>query len=202
MEELLKRLESNGMGAFYHRNREAAKDQILDMIPRTARVGIGGSVTVREMGLLDALAGRGTQYFDHWKSGLSMEEIMEVKRQQVVSDYFLTSTNAITKDGKLVNMDNTGNRVSAMIFGPRHVIVVAGKNKIVEDVPAAIQRIKEKVVQRNTSRRGDNTPCAQGEPCPDCNSPDRLCRVTSIIEKKTKGVETLTVILVGESLGY
>ncbi len=202
MEELLKRLESNGMGAFYHPNREAAKDQILDMIPRTARVGIGGSVTVREMGLLDALAGRGTQYFDHWKSGLSMEEIMEVKRQQVVSDYFLTSTNAITKDGKLVNMDNTGNRVSAMIFGPRHVIVVAGKNKIVEDVPAAIQRIKEKVVQRNTSRRGDNTPCAQGEPCPDCNSPDRLCRVTSIIEKKTKGVETLTVILVGESLGY
>ena len=202
MEELLKRLESNGMGAFYHPNREGAKDQILDMIPRTARVGIGGSVTVREMGLLDALAGRGTQYFDHWKSGLSMEEIMEVKRQQVVSDYFLTSTNAITKDGKLVNMDNTGNRVSAMIFGPRHVIVVAGKNKIVEDVPAAIQRIKEKVVQRNTSRRGDNTPCAQGEPCPDCNSPDRLCRVTSIIEKKTKGVETLTVILVGESLGY
>ena len=202
MEELLKRLESNGMGAFYHRNREAAKDQILDMIPRTARVGIGGSVTVREMGLLDALAGRGTQYFDHWKSGLSKEEIMEVKRNQVVSDYFLTSTNAVTRNGKLVNMDNTGNRVAAMIFGPRHVIVVAGKNKIVEDVPAAIQRIKEKVVQRNTSRRGDNTPCAQGEPCPDCNSPDRLCRVTSIIEKKTKGVETLTVILVGESLGY
>jgi len=202
MEKLLKRLESNHMRAFYHPNREAAKDQILEMIPETATVGIGGSVTVREMRLLDAFAERGTQYFDHWKSGLSKEEIMEVKRNQVVSDYFLTSTNAVTLHGKLVNMDNTGNRVAAMIFGPRHVIVVAGKNKIVEDVPAAIQRIKEKVVQRNTSRRGDKTPCAQGEPCQDCNSPDRLCRVTSIIEKKTAGVETLTVIIVGEALGY
>jgi len=99
-------------------------------------------------------------------------------------------------------MDNTGNRVAAMIFGPRHVLVVAGENKIVDDVSAAIKRIKEKVVSKNTSRRGDRTPCAQGEPCQDCNSPDRLCRVTSIIEKKTKGVETLTVIIVGESLGY
>lgn len=202
MEELLKKLESNGMKAFYLSNRGAAKDQILNMIPTTSSVGIGGSVTVREMGLLDGLAGRGTEYFDHWKSGLSKEEIMAVKRKQVVADYFLTSTNAITRGGKLVNMDNTGNRVAAMIFGPRHVIVVAGENKIVDDVPAAIKRIKEKVASRNTSRRGDRTPCAQGEPCPDCNSPDRLCRVTSIIEKKTKGVETFTVIIVGEALGY
>lgn len=202
MEELLKKLESNGMKAFYLPNRDAARDQILSMIPTTSSVGIGGSVTVREMGLLVGLAERGVQYFDHWESGLSKEEIMAVKRKQVVADYFLTSTNAITRDGKLVNMDNTGNRVAAMIFGPRHVIVVTGENKIVDDVFAAIKRIKERVVSRNTSRRGDNTPCAQGEPCPDCNSPDRLCRVTSIIEKKTKGVETLTVFIVGEPLGY
>ncbi len=202
MEELLKRLESNGMQPYYFPDRESAKAYILDMIPESASVGIGGSVTVREMGLLDALRERGTQYFDHWKPGLSSEEIMEVKRRQVVAEYFLTSTNGLTRDGKLVNIDNTGNRVSAMIFGPRHVIVVTGKNKIVEDVHAAIQRIKEKVVSRNTSRRGDNTPCAKGEACPDCNSPDRLCRVTTILEKKTKGVETFTVVIVGEPLGY
>ena len=202
MEALLKKLKSNGMDAYYFTKSNDAKAYIMNMIPKADTVGIGGSVTVREMGLLDGLAGRGTEYFDHWKVGLSKEKIMAVKRKQVVADYFLTSTNAITRDGKLVNMDNTGNRVAAMIFGPRHVIEVAGENKIVDDVPASIKRIKERVVSKNTSRRGDRTPCAQGEPCPDCNSPDRLCRVTSIIEKKTKGVETLTVILVGESLGY
>ena len=202
MEELLKKLESNGMKAFYLPSRGAAKDQILSMIPRTATVGIGGSVTVREMGLLDALAERGTEYFDHWVPGLSSEEIMEVKRRMVVSDYFLTSTNGLTRDGKLVNIDNTGNRVAAMIFGPKHVIVVAGENKIVVDAHAAIRRIKEEAVPKNTSRRGDNTPCAKGETCTECNSPDRLCRVISIIEKKTQGVDTFTVVIVGENLGY
>jgi hypothetical protein len=202
MEALLKKLRSNGMDACYFKKSDDAKAYILNMIPQTATVGIGGSVTVREMGLLDALARRKTQYFDHWETGLRKDEVMAVKRKQVASEYFLTSTNALTRDGKLVNIDNTGNRVSAMIFGPKHVIVVAGKNKIVDDVSGAIQRIKKEVVPKNTSRRGDDTPCAKGKPCTDCNSADRLCRVTSIIEKKTKGVETLTVILVEESLGY
>ena len=202
MEELIKKLESNGMGACYFTNSQEAKAHILNMIPVTATVGIGGSVTVREMGLLDALAERGTKYFDHWAPGLSGEEIMQVKRKMVVADYFLTSTNGLTRDGKLVNIDNTGNRVAAMIFGPKHVIVVTGVNKIVADAHAAIRRIKEEAVPKNTSRRGDNTPCAKGETCPECNSPDRLCRVTSIIEKKTKGVETFTVVIVGEPLGY
>ena len=202
MEELIKKLESNGMQAYYFTNSQEAKAHILNMIPSTATVGIGGSVTVREMGLLDALAERGTEYFDHWVPGLSSEEIMEVKRKMVVADYFLTSTNGLTRAGKLVNIDNTGNRVAAMIFGPKHVIVVTGVNKIVDDAHAAIQRIKEEAVPKNTSRRGDNTPCAKGEACPECNSPDRLCRVISIIEKKTKGVDTFTVVIVGEPLGY
>lgn len=202
MEELIKKLNSNGMESYYFTNSQEAKAHVLNMIPRTATVGIGGSVTVREMGLLDALAERGTEYFDHWVPGLSKEEIIEVKRKMVAADYFLTSTNGLTRDGKLVNIDNTGNRVAAMIFGPKHVIVVTGENKIVDDAHAAIQRIKEEAVPKNTSRRGDNTPCAMGETCPECNSPDRLCRVTSIIEKKTKGVDTFTVVIVGENLGY
>jgi L-lactate utilization protein LutB len=202
MEELIKKLESNGMQAYYFTNSQEAKAHILNMIPSKATVGIGGSVTVREMGLLHALAERGMEYFDHWAPGLSSEEIMEVKRKMVVADYFLTSTNGLTRDGKLVNIDNTGNRVAAMIFGPKHVIVVAGVNKIVDDAHAAIRRIKEEAVPKNTSRRGDNTPCAKGETCPECNSPDRLCRVISIIEKKTKGVRTFTVVIVGEPLGY
>jgi len=202
MEKLLKKLESNGIRPFYFPSREAAKTHILEVIPHDATVGVGGSVTVREMGLLDALRERGTRYFDHWAPGLSREEIMELKRKMVVADYFLTSTNGLTRNGKLVNIDNTGNRVAAMIFGPKHVIVVAGENKIVDDVHAAIQRIKEKVVPRNTSRRGDDTPCARGKPCSDCNSPDRICRVITIVEKKTKGVDSFSVVIVGEPLGY
>ena len=105
-------------------------------------------------------------------------------------------------DGKLINIDNTGNRVAAMIFGPEHVNAVVGKNKIVADVHEAVFRTKNHVAPANTKRRNDKTPCAADGKCHDCDSPDRLCRVTSILEKKTRGVAKFTVILVAEELGY
>ena len=140
-----------------------ARNDVLDMIPRNAKVGIGGSMTIRQLGLIEALRDRGNEVYDHWQSGLSKEERLAVARKHVSADYFVSSSNALTMDGKLVNTDNTGNRVSALIFGPQHVIVVVGTNKIVETVEEGMKRIKETAAPLNCQRRNDDTPCAKGK---------------------------------------
>ena len=202
MDELLDKLKKNGMKARIVPTAEQARNEVLEMIPKEAKVGIGGSVTIRQLGLIEALRDQGNEVYDHWQPGLSKEERLEVAKKHVSAEYFLSSSNALTRDGKLVNTDNTGNRVSALVFGPQHVIVVVGTNKIVETVEEGMKRIKQTAAPLNCQRRNDDTPCAKGKDCPDCNSPDRLCRVTSIIEKKTKGIGTLSVIIVREELGY
>ena len=202
VKNLLVTLRDNGMNAIFVPTAQQAKAKVLEMIPGEAKVGIGGSVTIRQMGLLEALFERGNEVLEHWQSGLTRDQRMQMARKAVSADYYLSSSNALTMDGKLVNTDNTGNRVSALVFGPQHVVVVVGVNKIVRDVDAGIRRIKERAAPLNCKRRKDNTPCAKGKKCPDCNSPDRLCRVTSIIEKKTRGIRSFSVIIVGEELGY
>jgi L-lactate utilization protein LutB len=197
----MKNLSKNGFKASFVESAAAAKAMVLGMIPPGAPVGIGGSVTIRELHLIESLRQQGHEVYDHWQEGLSPEEIREIKEHHVTSPVFLTSTNAITQDGKLVNIDNTGNRVAAMIFGPQQVIVVAGKHKIVADVDAALLRARDTVAPLVARRLGVNTPCAVTGKCDDCDSPHRLCRVTTILERKTMGVGTFSVIIVGEALG-
>ena len=201
IQKTLSNLKKHGIEALYFSTRAEAKEEILKRIPPQATVGIGGSVTLREIGLLDELAKRGHEIFDHWKEGLSKEERFEAGRKQQKADFFLTSTNALTLDGKLINVDATGNRVTSMIFGPPKVIVLTGTNKIVKDLSEGLDRIKKVVAPRNCQRRKDQTPCAVDLVCHDCESPGRLCRITTIIERKPFDTE-LTVILIGEELGY
>jgi len=155
---------------------------VLPMISPEARVGIGGSVSLMQLGITDELVKRGN-----------------MTRTQ--PEVYLTSSNAVTMDGKLVNTDMTGNRVSAMIFGPKRVIVVAGKNKIVKDLNAAFDRIKGVTAPAMARIAGLKTPCAvEGGKCTDCKSPMRVCTVTTIIEAKPR-VTQIAVILVGEDIG-
>ncbi len=198
----MKNLIKNGFQARYVETGANAKALVLGMIPPGAPVGIGGSVTIRQLNFIETLRRQGHEVYDHWQEGLSPEEIREIKLHHVTSPVFLTSTNAITQDGKLVNIDNTGNRVAAMIFGPQQVVVVAGKQKIVADVDEALRRIKEIVTPLVAQRWRYNTPCAVTGKCEDCDSPHRLCRATTILERKTMGVGTFSVIIVGEALGY
>ena len=197
----LKRLKKNGMGAFYYPTAREAAEEILRQIPREATVGLGGSITVREMGIPEALIKRGQKVYDHWQEKTRPARTA-VGRLQQHSDCFLTSTNALTLDGKLVNVDASGNRVTSMIFGPSHVIVVTGINKIVLDLEAGLARLKKIAAPKNCQRRKDPTPCAKDLVCQDCESPHRLCRVTTIIERKPYGLERLSVYIVGEELGY
>ena len=195
-------LEKNEMETIYFPTAREAREEVLKRIPLGATVGVGGSVTLRQMGLLEALEKRGHEVFNHWKEGLSKEDRQVVARKQQRADFFVTSTNALTMDGKLVNVDATGNRVTSMIFGPGKVIVVTGVNKIVKNLNQAMARIKKDVAPQNCRRRKDPTPCAEDLVCHDCDTPARLCRVTTIIERKPWGIKDFTVILVGEELGY
>jgi L-lactate utilization protein LutB len=201
IETTLAGLKKHGFEALFFPTSADARQEILRRIPARARVGIGGSVTLREIGILDDLSHRGNTLYNHWQEGLSKEGRFEMGRKQQTADFFLASTNALTQDGKLINVDATGNRVTSMVFGPPQVIVVTGTNKIVKDLAEGLERIKKVVAPRNCQRRKDPTPCAVDGVCRDCNSPGRLCRITTIIERKPFDTN-LAVFLIGEELGY
>jgi hypothetical protein len=166
----------------YVEKAEDVAKVVMAMIPPEAKVGMGGSASLAQLGITDALMKRGN-----------------ITRTQ--PEVFLTSSNAITQDGKLVNTDLTGNRVSAMIFGPKQVIVVAGKNKIVKALNAAFDRIKTVAAPAMARLGGAKTPCAvEGGKCNDCKSPMRICAVTTIIEAKPR-LTKISVVLVGEDVG-
>jgi L-lactate utilization protein LutB len=195
-------LKKNGFDARYVSSKEETLKTLLGMIPVGAKVGVGGSVTVRELGLIEALVKRGTPVLDHWRTDLTGAEKKEIRRNQLTCDVFISSTNAVTMDGKLVNVDGTGNRVASMIFGPGKVIVVAGRNKIVKDADEAMYRIRNVAAPMNAKRLDRKSPCGTTGLCmeEDCDN-ERLCNVITILERRPSETAT-TVLLVGETLGY
>jgi L-lactate utilization protein LutB len=204
IERMLAALRKNGFDAIYISTRKEAAAKVLELIPPNALVGVGGSVTVRELGLLEILKSRGNMIADHWEARhkeLTPEQVMKVRKLLLNSDVLLTSTNAVTETGNLVNIDHAGQRVAAMIFGPEKVVIVAGVNKIVRDVDEALERIKNVAAPMNAKRLNMNVPCTVSGFCSDCDSHDRICNVTTIIERKPVHTD-VTVILIGETLGY
>lgn len=197
----VKALERNGFHAVYCEDREAAREEILKLVPPGASVGAGGSMTVRELGVLDELARRGHTLYDHWRPGLTQEEILDIRRAQLNCDVFLTSTNALTLGGELVSTDGIGNRVAAMTFGPRKVIVACGGNKIVKDIDAALKRTRETAAPHALKESGLPLPCVQTGVCNDCDSPLRMCRATVILERRPMNTDT-TVLVIGEEMGF
>jgi L-lactate utilization protein LutB len=195
-----KALENNGFAVEYASDIGQATETVLDRIPTAALVGVGGSVTLRELGLIQALQDRGNPVAQHWGE-YPPDERLKIRRQQLTADVFLTSSNAITEKGQLVNVDGAGQRVAAMIFGPKKVIVVAGVNKIVPDLNAAIDRINNVAAPINAKRLNRNTPCATTGICSDCDSAERICNITTIINKRPI-LTDFTVVLIGQELGY
>jgi len=199
--ETIENLRAHFFSVDYVSSRKEAKELALGLIPSNARVGVGGSVTIRELGIIEELKNRGHTVYDHWQQGLSSEQILEIRIKHLTCDVFLSSVNAITRSGELVSMDGIGNRINAMNFGPRRVIIVAGVNKIVEDVPAALGRIKNVAAPQNARRFGAQVPCAVSGQCSDCDSPQRICRSILIMERRPS-LTDIKVVLVGEKLGY
>lgn len=194
-------LNKSGFTASYAETKEDARRLALEAIPAEASVGVGGSVTVRELGISDALRARGNTVYDHWDASLSPSEKTATRDRQITADVFLSSTNAVTVKGALINTDGTGNRVASMIYGPKISVVVCGHNKIVADIDEGIARIRDFVAPVNYKRLGREAPCADGGSCDECGSA-KACAVTTIIEAKPSAKEKFVVIVVGEKLGY
>ena len=197
----VEKLEAHDFKALYMKSRQEAVEEIWKYITPKTRVGAAGSITIRELGILDQLEKQGNIVYDHWKPGLSKEKILEIRKSQMTSDLFLASVNAITLNGELVNIDGAGNRVNSHIFGPGKVILVVGYNKIVEDVQEGIKRVKNVAAPINAKRLNIDVPCAKLGKCVDCNSPNRICRVVVIHERRPLLTDML-IILVGEELGF
>ena len=197
----IEKLEAHGFKATYVKNREEAVQEIWKHITPKQKIGVGGSVTIRGLGILEQLETRGHTVYDHWKPGLSKEEVHEFRKAQMTCDLFLSSVNAITMSGELVNIDGAGNRVNSINFGPGKVILVAGHNKIVDDIQEAMKRIKNVVAPLNARRLNIDVPCAKVGKCVDCDSPKRICRTIMIHERKPS-LTDIFIIIVGEELGY
>jgi L-lactate utilization protein LutC len=207
IQELIKKLAENNIPAFYVNNRKQAFDKVMSMIPTGSVVGLGDSLTLRQIGVVEALTKGNYTFLNPWKPGISLEESIKLKKRALTSDVFVTGTNAVTLDGRIVNVDGHGNRVAAMLFGPDRVVIVVGVNKIVKNLDEALKRIKEKAAPANVKRHTEfdpMPPCGITGTCSDCSSPWRICNKTVIIERQydnSKYKPIITIVIVGEELG-
>jgi hypothetical protein len=197
----IEKLVAHDFKAIYVKTKEEAAQEVWKQITPKQKIGVGGSLTIRGLGIFEKLEAQGCIIYDHWKPGLSKEKVLEIRKSQMTSDLFLSSSNAITLNGELINIDGVGNRVNSINFGPGKVILVAGYNKIVEDVQEGIKRIKNVAAPLNARRLNMDLPCAKVGKCVDCNSPNRICRVIVIHERRPSLTDFL-IILVGEELGF
>ena len=197
----VKALEANYFKASSFEDRESLVNTVTDLVRPKMVIGFGGSVTIREIGLKEKLQGLDVTFLDHWKDGLTTEQMQDIRIRQLTSDIFITGSNAITERGEIVNIDGVGNRVNGITFGPKKVIIIVGYNKIVPDVTSAIDRIKRISAPMNAKRLNFKLPCAETGYCHNCNSELRICRVTSILERKPNASD-ISIFILNESIGY
>jgi hypothetical protein len=201
-EKIIKNLEKRRMSGSYAASSAQAREEVLAMIPQGATVFRCGSMTAGNMGLWEAIAELpGVNLIDPYRPELSREEGLDLRRQGMIADVMVAGTNAITLDGRLVNLDGMGNRVAAMAFGPKKVILVVGMNKVAPDLESAIARVKHYAAPVNNIRYNLDNPCVKTGLCSDCRTPQRICNIWSTIEgHMIEG--RIHVKLVGEYLGY
>lgn len=199
-ETMIKRFQRRNMDAIYCDAAEDACKTVLDMMPAGSSVTWGGSVTLNETGIREAVRAGDYDVVER-TPGLSGDELHAALGRQMMADYFLMSTNAFTRDGELVNIDGMGSRLAFLIAGPKHVIVVAGMNKLATDVHAAFKRIRDVASPANTVRLGLSTPCAKTGVCGDCMGKDTIC-CQEVITRYSRIPGRITVVMVGEDLGY
>ena len=202
LEEVAAALRRRGFEVACLATGAEAAARVAELADDARSVGFGGSMTIAALGLAETLAAAGKEVWRHGDPKWRPEEKMDVMRRELTCDLFLTSANALTADGRLVNVDGNGNRVAASVFGPRRVVFVVGRNKIVDGgLDAALARIKRDACPPNCRRLGRRTPCAETGVCADCSSPDRICNVTVVMDRRPAKTD-VRILLVDEDLGY
>jgi len=212
--EILSSLHSRHIHGIFAENSEDAVQKIMSLIPSDAVVGIGDSTTTKQLGIPQALKGRGTRVLNPFEPKRSQKDPKDafqwhknMLKKATVSDFFLTGTNAITLDGRLVNVDAVGNRVAGMFWGHPTSVIAVGRNKIVKDLDEAFYRIRNTIAPNHSrirsvelGERNSKTPCAVTGECSDCRASDRICNIFTIIESKPLFTD-LYVVIVNEDLG-
>lgn len=196
-QKVIKGLESRNMKGYYAASKDEALKIALELIPEESSVSMGGAMSAHEIGLVDAIKNGKYNFIDR--------DAAEDKRAAMLAgydaDYFLTSANAMTEDGVMVNIDGNSNRVSAIAQGPKHVLVIVGMNKICDDVDGAMKRARNVAAPINAQRFGLSTPCAKTGSCMNCKSPDTIC-CQFLITRYSRHTDRIHVILVNDTLGF
>jgi L-lactate utilization protein LutB len=197
---IINNLKKRQMEGYYCQTSSEARELILSLMPSGSSISWGGSLTLEQTGILDAIKKAEYVVYDR-SQALSKEERKELYSHVIGCDHFLMSTNAITLEGELVNIDNTGNRISFLCFGPDSVIVVAGMNKVVPDVDSGMKRVQNVASPPNTTRLGRKTPCAVTGRCADCLVSDTIC-AQKLVTRYSPTPGRIKVVLIGEELGF
>lgn len=205
-------LESNNMHAYAVETKEEAVDLLRTLLQEKSTVAVGGSVTLDQLGVIPMLRNGNYNFIDRYEEGIDRKEVLNRFRLGLLADYFLMSSNAITEDGCLYNVDGVGNRVAALCYGPENVIVIAGKNKIVKDLKEAEKRIKTIACPKNCNRLNIDSYCSKTGSClslnnekpfitDGCAANSRIC-CTYVVSANQRNKNRITVILINEELGY
>jgi len=194
-------LKKNDFDAIYLQTAHEATEFIMKNVRSGATVGFGGSMTIKNMGIQDKVKAAGGIVIDHGALGLTREEVVATAKKEMLSDLYLCSSNAITMDGILVNVDGMGNRIAAMNFGPEKVIVVVSVDKVCLNEAAAFERLQTIAAPMNNKRLGCPNPCTTTGVCVNCQTKTRICRLYSVMRKKPMTTD-ITVVVVGHSCGY
>lgn len=199
-EKLIKNLRQRHYEAFFAENSEAIRKKVAELIPEGSSISWGGSASIRETGVTDMLKKGNYQIYDR-EDATTTEEKTSIYRKAFACDYYLSSVNAMSEDGQIVNIDGNGNRVAAITWGPRHVIFVVGLNKVCQDIDTAIKRARSVAAPINMARFDLKTPCQTDGSCHDCKSQDSICNYISILRMSHPAGRHI-VLLVDEDLGF
>lgn len=205
LDHLKEALEANNFEVYIASDGAEAKEIVQrDIIPksRAKRISWGGSKTATDMGLIQALkADKNLEFLDPFEKGIPLEDSLERRREAFLVDLFITGTNALTETGHLVNLDRTGNRVAAITFGPKTVVILVGRNKIVSDVDEAFLRVKDYAAPLVAMRIKAKVPCVKTSMCEECRSPERVCNAWGIVEKSYPQGR-IKVVLINQRVGF
>ena len=201
IEKTMKSLERNNMKAYYAENRAQVCEIVKGMLFPGAVITAGGSVSLNESGVWDIISDPEYKFFNRLKPGISEEERLEIFRAAIGCDFFFCSSNAVTENGELINVDGNANRVAAYAYGPKHVLLIVGMNKVVKTEVDAMSRARNEAAPINAQRFGIDTPCSKNGTCFDCKSPQCICcQILTTRFSRVKG--RFQIILVDENLGF
>ncbi|RKQ26700.1 MULTISPECIES: lactate utilization protein [Clostridia] len=197
---VVKNLESRNMEAYFVKTKEEALKKALELIPEGSSISWGGTVSAKEIGLLDAVHEGNYEVYDR-EEAQTPELKNEIAHKALDCDFFIGSTNALAENGVMVNIDGNANRVAAFAFGPKNVLLIVGMNKVVKSEEDAMSRARNEAAPINAQRFGLDTPCSKNGMCYDCKSPDCIC-CQILITRYSRAAKRIKVILVDENLGF